>query len=447
MGGVVNGQPVDETITNNAFIFKTDDDTFTGELTAASVEATAGATVNSIQQEHNSIASFAGKTINTAAGAVPSYTNNQGFTNGENLRTRIDNVSAKFHNTTGHGHTGAAGDGTAIDVLDLSGLQLIGYAVEGTNLTSVTGGSTVVTSQLSTETPSTNDGIEGVVVNAPNNYVHIRDANGDEYLDGSGNKVYGRLTEAATVWTLTYYSNIAGTQTAYSFSGSNTVNWFYQKLFNETNRPVYSDVFVVESDQLAGTIPDATASVKGKVLLAASAQSVGATNAAGTQNGTVANADHAHRGVHSVAKSGSSALYGDVTLTGTGAATLTQSGQNIEINVPVITGGATTITGSTGAPASITAAGGIAFTGSDYFNMWFVQGSGGPVDLSANPQIAAGSIVGQRLMLRGCNNTNTVKLEDGTGLILNGECILSQGSMIELFWSGATWDEISRNML
>jgi len=447
MGGVVNGQPVDETITNNAFIFKTDDDTFTGELTAASTAPTAGATVDSLQQEHNSIASFAGKTLNTSAAAVPSYTNNQGFTNGESLYTRLNNVSAKFNNSTGHAHSGSAGDGSPIDVLDLTGLQLIGYAVEGVNLTSVTGGSTVVTSQLTAETPSTNNTIQGVVVNAPNNYVHIRDASGDEYLDGLGNKVYARLTEAAGVWTLTYYSNVAGVETAYSFTGSNTINWFYQKLFNESNRPVYSDVFVVESDQLAGTIPDATASVKGKVLLAASAQSVGSANAAGTQNSTVANADHVHQGVRSVAKSGSSALYGDVTFTGTGAVTLTQAGQNIEINVPVISGGATTITGSAGAPQAITAAGGIAFTGSDYFNMWFVQGSGGPVDLSANPQIAAGSVVGQRLLLRGCSNTNTVKLEDATGLLLNGECILSLGSMIELFWSGSTWDEISRNML
>jgi len=345
MAGVVDGQAVNQTVTNAAFIFKNADDSSEGKLELNDTDPVSGAAIENLQREHNSIASFAGKAVNADEDSVPTYTNDQGFTPNDPLLDRLDDVSGKFHNTTGHAHTGASGDAPQVDVLDLSGLQLLGYAVKGTDLTAVTGGSTDVSTELTGETPSTNDTIEGVVVSASQNYIHIFDENGDSYLDGTGNKVYGRLTESTGVWTLTYYSNIAGVETAYTFSGSNDVQWYYQKLFNESNRPVYSDAFVVASDQVAGEIPNASTSVRGKVLLSNSAAAaIGTTGTIGTQNGTVANADHTHAGVASVAKSGDTALTGTVTLTGTGAVTLTQTGQNIEVNVGVVTGGITELT-------------------------------------------------------------------------------------------------------
>lgn len=48
-----------------------------------------------------------------------------------------------------------------------------------------------------------------------------------------------------------------------------------------------------------------------------------------------------------------------------------------------------------------------------------IVGAGGAVDITANPQIAAGS-AGQILELTGQSDTNTVKLDDGTGLVLAG---------------------------
>jgi len=107
------------------------------------------------------------------------------------------------------------------------------------------------------------------------------------------------------------------------------------------------------------------------------------------------------------------------------------------------------ISGSVASPLNITAVGGVPFTGlaSQFLHLAFLQGSGAAVNISANPQVAAGTAIGQRLTLRGCSNTNTVTLEDGAGLSLNGECILANGSIIELLWNGTVWDEISRNML
>ncbi len=57
----------------------------------------------------------------------------------------------------------------------------------------------------------------------------------------------------------------------------------------------------------------------------------GVPGVAGTSSLYLALYDHAHRGVHSLYKSGSTPLFGDVTLTGSGYVTLTQSGNNIDI--------------------------------------------------------------------------------------------------------------------
>lgn len=103
------------------------------------------------------------------------------------------------------------------------------------------------------------------------------------------------------------------------------------------------------------------------------------------------------------------------------------------------------ITGSRASPSAIVAGTGIAFTGTFAKNIWFIQGSGGAVDISANPQIAAGTNVGQRLLLIGRSDTNTVQLDDSNGLSLNGTCILGEDENIELFFDGTSWVELSRS--
>lgn len=105
------------------------------------------------------------------------------------------------------------------------------------------------------------------------------------------------------------------------------------------------------------------------------------------------------------------------------------------------------ITGSRSSPSSIVAATGIAFTGAYWQNLWFIQGSGGAVTISANPQIAAATNVGQVLTLVGRSDSNTVTLSDGTGLQLNGPCTLIAGSVIKLLWDGTNWVELYRNSI
>ncbi len=107
-----------------------------------------------------------------------------------------------------------------------------------------------------------------------------------------------------------------------------------------------------------------------------------------------------------------------------------------------------TITGSRASPQQISAASGIAFTGSRKNNLWFISGNSSDTDndIVSNPQIAAGTIVGQKLTLIGRSSTMRVYLEDGNGLDMPaGPIMMGAGSVIEFFWDGTNWLEIGRN--
>lgn len=103
------------------------------------------------------------------------------------------------------------------------------------------------------------------------------------------------------------------------------------------------------------------------------------------------------------------------------------------------------ISASRGSPNAITAGGGITASVSAQAEIQYVQGSGGAVDITANPQISAGTFAGQKLLLVGRSDTDTLKLDHGTGLALNGSCTLASDSTICLVWDGTNWVELFRN--
>jgi hypothetical protein len=71
--------------------------------------------------------------------------------------------------------------------------------------------------------------------------------------------------------------------------------------------------------------------------------------------------------------------------------------------------------------------------------------SGGGQNVTANPQISAGSRIGQELYLDGKSTAGDYPiLADGNGLSLNGPMPLSLGNKIILYWNGTVWDEVSR---
>jgi hypothetical protein len=103
------------------------------------------------------------------------------------------------------------------------------------------------------------------------------------------------------------------------------------------------------------------------------------------------------------------------------------------------------VTGSRSSPQDITAGAGVtALGGITPREHQFVQGSGGAVTVTANPQISAGGTVSQQLKLVGRSDVNTLTLQDGTGLSLKGTWVGGADSVLELFWDGSVWVEDGR---
>lgn len=99
--------------------------------------------------------------------------------------------------------------------------------------------------------------------------------------------------------------------------------------------------------------------------------------------------------------------------------------------------------GTRAIPLDITAAGGITSHGNQS-EFQYIHGSPGAVILSGNPQISAGTAHGQLIRLVGRDDTNTVKLVNGTGLSMNGDCLLGEDDSITFFWDTVNWVETGR---
>jgi len=338
MGGVLDGQAVSAAVTNPAFLDANGDDTGIGRITLANTNPVSGPTVGSLQREHNSAASFMGKAIDSVYNDLPAWTTSVVGAGSDSLFDRADALTERFDGTTGHSHDGTAGEGPQITAANIDAVPLKGYIQQGTDILGVTGSSSDVSSSFSGKTPGGTSLVEGVVTSGTYNKVLITQASGveegDAFTDSLGNVVYGRLTESSGTWTLSYYVLLSGTETAYTFSVASDVRYYFQEIYNPLAglAPVFSEFAMIPSDNVTADVITATTTEQGKVQLSASAPgAIAATGSAGTANASVANADHTHEGLHSIAKLGDPALLGDVTLSSAGAITITQTGQNIEI--------------------------------------------------------------------------------------------------------------------
>lgn len=90
----------------------------------------------------------------------------------------------------------------------------------------------------------------------------------------------------------------------------------------------------------------------------------------------------------------------------------------------------------------ITAAGGI----TPIKSFHEIEGSGGNVTITANPQIAAGT-EGQILILEGEDDTKKVTINNGNGVHLHGQAVIGDNDVLTLIYdtSDNEWKELSRN--
>jgi hypothetical protein len=111
-------------------------------------------------------------------------------------------------------------------------------------------------------------------------------------------------------------------------------------------------------------------------------------------------------------------------------------------------GGALGVTGTAAAGLTITAAGGITYnTAGAARQMWHIIGDTTTgTDITANPQISAGSTLGQELIIVGTSDTLPVIFEDGTGLKLTASFTAVQYSTLYVYWNGSVWQEITRSV-
>lgn len=136
---------------------------------------------------------------------------------------------------------------------------------------SANGGSGTVTTAISTALSTAGDGGgsvpvqvlsypgEGIITSGTNNRVEIVDATTKEKIDdGSGNEVYGRLTESGGVYTLTYYKLVAGVETAHSFGGATSIDFEFGYCFSFENFPY--DALVGQRSRLVYQDPQVAAS-------------------------------------------------------------------------------------------------------------------------------------------------------------------------------------------
>lgn len=139
---------------------------------------------------------------------------------------------------------GTSGLNTAIT--NLSGkkfLSMIGInGVISSGIGSSLDVSTAILAASASGTPGGSDSVAGIVTTTPNNKVQIRaTANGQPVEHSTGADVFGRLTEAAGVYTLSFvYEDTSGVEHAYTFAANTGIDILYPESFSLSNIPFNS---------------------------------------------------------------------------------------------------------------------------------------------------------------------------------------------------------------
>lgn len=416
--GVIDGQSVDQTITNAAFLFKNGNDTSSGVYTLNA--PTSGPQINDLQNTINVILNGVGGTQSTAATAYAGVPSNTVFS-GDTANTAITRLADKFYGAAtagGHSHSGMDGDGAPVSAV-LSIAPSGGVPITGNVILAATGfadvqqvGQTIFFAGLAPGLPD---------VLAVNNSASAGfDMAGGAIIDLSytdwenagfppGNPASGHVYFAPSANGFFYKRNSSGTLTRV----------------------------------------EATIAVSGQSAIYGDAILIPGTNTTLSQSGQNITINSAASGsaVNSIAASGSAGLSGAVILAAGSNVTLSESGQIITINstASAAASGNITVFGSRASPILVPASG-ITFTGSNPLNLIFVVGSGGAVAVTGTTSIVnANAFVGQQLQIISTSAASTVTLSDSaTGSNLRGEWVGDDIAGLTVVYDGSNFYEMAR---
>ena len=179
-----------------------------------------------------------------------------------------------------------------------------------------------------------------------------------------------------------------------------------------------------------------TAAIAGAVTLSATTTSTTKDTGALVVDGGVGIEENLNAG-------GNAGITGDLTVNGN--ATLGNAGSDAVTVNGAATLNSKLITAPSGSTVEILPAAGITDITRAFMQ---IRGNGGTADISADPQIVAGT-AGQVLTIQGMSDDNWVKFDDGTGLKLDTgvSFTLKNGYLIQFIYDGTVWRETFRQVL
>jgi len=292
---VTNGQIANQTTFNNAFMSRTANTTTVGVVGLNNVsDPNSGAAVANSQQAINEIFDAEGMT-GTGDTTRKTYSSNEVIANGDSKKVALGKLDAKFNVTSGHDHSGAAGAGKQISALALSNFNVFEAVYQGATKTGASGTSVDVSAQMVGKVSGGTTTNVGVVTAPPENRVFVVDASTLTYIEDAttGQRVYGRMTYATGVWTLSFFTNIAGTETAYNLSSTN-IKFIFWEVFNVSTKPTFpSNPMEVGTLDVTADVIDASTAHRGVVNTGTQSfagnktftGTIGASNLSGTNTG------------------------------------------------------------------------------------------------------------------------------------------------------------------
>jgi hypothetical protein len=422
-GGVIDGQAVSQGITNPAFIIKNANDTMPHVLSMAA--PTSGPVIDDVQNTLNVLVTAVGGDQSTAAWQYPLAPSNTIVSGVDTHELALEKLAIKFFGLAasgGHTHSGVDGDGATVIAVD--SIAASGYPAATGNIIIAASGDIAISQSGQTITIySTPDPAE---VNSLNGLT------GDIVIAASGGTAVGISGQNINIYsnplapTATAPQSVASANSGGISASAARIDHVHQGVHSVAasgSSAIFGDIVLAPSGEISITQSGNTITVyaaldgsavtslnglSGDLTIAASGgtavgvsgqtinvysnplaptstavQSVGTPNAGGTSV-SAARVDHVHEGVHSVAVSGSTSLFSDVTFAASGEITLVQSGQNITIYAPAAAASGTAVNSLNGLTGTVTiaASGGTA-----------VGVSGQNINVYSNPLAPTGTAV------------------------------------------------------